>query len=124
MSTPTVPGSRKREPPVQAPDEHPWGRMASFTAPDGNGLMLLAEDQHQEGRHDHDWGPRAAEDRVLAALSSGVRREVLRLLRVHRLEAAPLAEVRDWLHPYERFWRERLKVLGELLDRLPDDGTT
>ncbi|GCB47151.1 helix-turn-helix transcriptional regulator [Streptomyces sp. NL15-2K] len=109
----------------------------------------------------------AAEDRVFAALSSGVRRELLRLLRddgpqpvqaladhfdmrrpslsehlkvlreaglvserrsgrqrIYRLEAAPLAEVQDWLHPYERFWRGRLKDLGELLDRMPDDGTT
>ncbi|MET8952939.1 ArsR/SmtB family transcription factor [Streptomyces sp. NPDC004393] len=41
--------------------------------------------------------------------------------RIYRLEAAPLAEVQDWLHPYERFWRERLKGLGELLDRMPDD---
>lgn len=41
--------------------------------------------------------------------------------RVYRLEAAPLAEVQDWLHPYERFWRERLKGLGDLLDRMPDD---
>ncbi|MET7442560.1 hypothetical protein ABZS63_36445, partial [Streptomyces sp. NPDC005568] len=31
------------------------------------------------------------------------------------LEAAPLAEVQDWLHPYERFWRDRLKGLGDLL---------
>ncbi|MET9786998.1 VOC family protein [Streptomyces canus] len=29
--------------PVQGPDELPWGRMASFTDPDGNGLMLLTE---------------------------------------------------------------------------------
>ncbi|MFE0513326.1 transcriptional regulator, partial [Streptomyces sp. NPDC058964] len=41
--------------------------------------------------------------------------------RIYRLEAAPLAEVQDWLHPYERFWRDRLKGLGELLDRMPDD---
>ncbi|MFF3559354.1 ArsR/SmtB family transcription factor [Streptomyces sp. NPDC002574] len=41
--------------------------------------------------------------------------------RIYRLEAAPLAEVQDWLHPYERFWRTRLKGLGALLDRMPDD---
>ncbi|MFF3910938.1 ArsR/SmtB family transcription factor [Streptomyces sp. NPDC001848] len=41
--------------------------------------------------------------------------------RIYRLRAAPLAEVQDWLHPYERFWREALKDLGELLDRMPDD---
>ncbi|UFR03133.1 VOC family protein [Streptomyces sp. Go40/10] len=28
---------------VQGPDELPWGRMASFADPDGNGLMLLTE---------------------------------------------------------------------------------
>lgn len=41
--------------------------------------------------------------------------------RIYRLEAAPLADVQDWLHPYERFWRDRLKGLGDLLDRMPDD---
>jgi len=44
--------------------------------------------------------------------------------RIHRLEAAPLAEVQDWLQPYERFWRGRLKDLGALLDRMPDDDVT
>ncbi|NUR39616.1 MAG: helix-turn-helix transcriptional regulator [Streptomyces sp.] len=42
--------------------------------------------------------------------------------RIYRLEATPLAEVQDWLHPYERFWRDRLRELGDLLDRMPDDG--
>jgi predicted enzyme related to lactoylglutathione lyase len=32
---------------VQGPEEMPWGRMASFQDPDGNGLMLLTE---KEGR--------------------------------------------------------------------------
>lgn len=41
--------------------------------------------------------------------------------RIYRLEAVPLAEVQDWLSPYERFWRDRLKSLGALLDRMPDD---
>ncbi|MET8246723.1 metalloregulator ArsR/SmtB family transcription factor [Streptomyces sp. NPDC005202] len=44
--------------------------------------------------------------------------------RIYRLQAAPLAEVQDWLHPYERFWRGRMKDLGELLDRMPDDDRT
>jgi predicted enzyme related to lactoylglutathione lyase len=30
---------------VQGPDDLPWGRMASFQDPDGNGLMLLTEAQ-------------------------------------------------------------------------------
>jgi len=44
--------------------------------------------------------------------------------RIYRLEAAPLADVQDWLHPYERFWHDRLKGLGDLLDRMPDDAET
>ncbi|MFF9814226.1 VOC family protein [Streptomyces sp. NPDC014006] len=28
---------------VRGPEEQPWGRMASFADPDGNGLMLLTE---------------------------------------------------------------------------------
>lgn len=106
------------------------------------------------------------EDRVFGALSSPVRREVLRLLRdegpqpvqqlaahfdmrrpslsehlkvlreaglvseeragrqrIYRLEAEPLTEVRDWLGPYERFWRAKLAGLAEVLDDLPEaDG--
>ncbi|MFF7560926.1 VOC family protein [Streptomyces pseudovenezuelae] len=38
--------------PARGPDEPPWGHMASFTDPDGNGLMPLAEARQQEGRRD------------------------------------------------------------------------
>ncbi|WP_372349986.1 metalloregulator ArsR/SmtB family transcription factor [Streptomyces sp. KL116D] len=44
--------------------------------------------------------------------------------RIYRLEAAPLADVQDWLHPYERFWRQRLTGLGEVLDAMPDDDAS
>ncbi|MEU4329199.1 ArsR/SmtB family transcription factor [Nonomuraea dietziae] len=40
--------------------------------------------------------------------------------RHYRLEAAPLMEIRDWLTPYERFWRERLADLGTVLDDMED----
>jgi DNA-binding transcriptional ArsR family regulator len=36
--------------------------------------------------------------------------------RHYRLEARPLMELQEWLHPYERFWRERLKALRDILD--------
>lgn len=41
--------------------------------------------------------------------------------RHYRLEAAPLMEIRDWLSPYERFWRERLATLTTVLDEMEDD---
>jgi DNA-binding transcriptional ArsR family regulator len=37
--------------------------------------------------------------------------------RIYRLEAAPLAELADWLDPYRSFWNERLDDLGRHLDR-------
>jgi DNA-binding transcriptional ArsR family regulator len=36
--------------------------------------------------------------------------------RLYELQAQPLAEVRAWLGPYERFWRDRLRTLRNLLD--------
>jgi DNA-binding transcriptional ArsR family regulator len=39
--------------------------------------------------------------------------------RLYQLEPLPLREVRDWLTPYERFWREKLASLRDLLDEEP-----
>lgn len=43
--------------------------------------------------------------------------------RHYRLEPGPLMDVRDWLLPYERFWKRKLTALGTLLDELeePDE---
>ena len=36
--------------------------------------------------------------------------------RHYRLEAGPLMELQGWLHPYERFWRARMRALRDVLD--------
>ncbi|NDL60660.1 ArsR/SmtB family transcription factor [Phytoactinopolyspora mesophila] len=36
--------------------------------------------------------------------------------RHYQLEAEPLMKLQHWLHPYEQFWRERMKALGEVLE--------
>ncbi|MFD1932807.1 MULTISPECIES: ArsR/SmtB family transcription factor [Nonomuraea] len=41
--------------------------------------------------------------------------------RIYRLEAVPLHEVQEWLHPFERFWREKLTGLRDLLDRMTEE---
>ncbi|MFC5747663.1 ArsR/SmtB family transcription factor [Actinomadura rugatobispora] len=41
--------------------------------------------------------------------------------RLYRLQAAPLEEIQQWLHPFERFWRERLTDLSDVLDTLDGD---
>lgn len=38
--------------------------------------------------------------------------------RYYRVTAQPMAELVDWLSPYEKFWRQRLSALGEVLDEL------
>jgi DNA-binding transcriptional ArsR family regulator len=43
--------------------------------------------------------------------------------RHYRVAPEPLAELRDWLTPYERFWRESLSGLRDYLDAEPADGT-
>ncbi|TDD15891.1 ArsR/SmtB family transcription factor [Nonomuraea diastatica] len=41
--------------------------------------------------------------------------------RLYRLEGAALYEVQEWLNPFERFWREKLTGLRDLLDSLDGD---
>ena len=37
--------------------------------------------------------------------------------RFYHLRADPLAEVGEWLHPFEQFWRTRMRSLRDLLDQ-------
>jgi DNA-binding transcriptional ArsR family regulator len=39
--------------------------------------------------------------------------------RLYRLNADALKEVSDWVGRYERFWRERLEILGDELENDP-----
>lgn len=36
--------------------------------------------------------------------------------RHYHLTAEPLAEVGEWLHPFERYWRDRLRTLADMLE--------
>ncbi|MQY17639.1 ArsR/SmtB family transcription factor [Nocardia macrotermitis] len=40
--------------------------------------------------------------------------------RYYRVEPEPLHELQSWLSPFERYWRARLRALGEVLDTMPD----
>ncbi|MCT9933389.1 metalloregulator ArsR/SmtB family transcription factor [Planotetraspora sp. A-T 1434] len=43
--------------------------------------------------------------------------------RYYRLEAAPLMGIRDWLTPYEDFWRGRLTSLRSVLEDMDTEDT-
>jgi DNA-binding transcriptional ArsR family regulator len=45
-----------------------------------------------------------------------VREEPRGQHRYYHLEALPLTEVDEWLHPFERYWRARLRALRRVLD--------
>jgi DNA-binding transcriptional ArsR family regulator len=36
--------------------------------------------------------------------------------RFYHLNAAVLAEVGEWLHPFERYWRQRIRALSDILN--------
>ena len=36
--------------------------------------------------------------------------------RYYHLAAEPLADVQDWLHPFERYWRARLTALRDFVE--------
>ncbi|OBH63634.1 transcriptional regulator [Mycobacterium intracellulare] len=38
--------------------------------------------------------------------------------RIYHLTAEPLAELGEWLHPFEKFWRARLARLADVAEEL------
>lgn len=44
--------------------------------------------------------------------------------RHYRVKPEPLREISAWLSPHERYWRERLTALGEVLDEISDEKDT
>lgn len=40
--------------------------------------------------------------------------------RIYELAPAPLADVGEWLRPFESYWRDHLGVLADLLEEEPD----
>jgi DNA-binding transcriptional ArsR family regulator len=49
-----------------------------------------------------------------------VREEVRGRERHYRLDAGPLADVHEWLRPFERYWRTRLSALSDFLEEQPE----
>ena len=44
-----------------------------------------------------------------------VREEPRGQQRYYHLEPMPLSEVSEWLHPFERYWRARMRTLRDVL---------
>lgn len=60
--------------------------------------------------------PAISEHLQVLRQSGLVREEPRGRQRFYHLEPMPLTEVNDWLHPFERYWRDRLRDLRDLLN--------
>ncbi len=40
--------------------------------------------------------------------------------RIYEIDAGPLADVDEWLRPFERYWRKQLSSLSDYLEKEPD----
>jgi DNA-binding transcriptional ArsR family regulator len=59
--------------------------------------------------------PAVAEHLQVLRRAELVRDEPAGRHRHYHLTAQPLASVDDWLHPFERFWRQRLSALATIV---------
>jgi DNA-binding transcriptional ArsR family regulator len=60
--------------------------------------------------------PAVAEHLQVLRRAALVRDEPVGRQRHYHLTTEPLAQVSEWLHPFERFWRERLRAFADLLE--------
>jgi DNA-binding transcriptional ArsR family regulator len=60
--------------------------------------------------------PAVSEHLRVLRLAALVREQPSGRERHYHLTAEPLAEVGEWLHPFERYWRDRLRSLSDLLE--------
>ncbi|MEV7406082.1 metalloregulator ArsR/SmtB family transcription factor [Streptomyces sp. NPDC091267] len=108
---------------VQAPGDEIFGALASPVRRDV--LRLLREQGPQPvtalAAHFDMARPSFSEHLRVLREAGLVSEQRAGRQRVYRLEAVPLQEVQDWLHPFERFWQDRLAALGDVLDQMDDD---
>lgn len=60
--------------------------------------------------------PSVAEHLAVLRQASLVTDEARGRQRVYSLNPGPLEQVGDWLTPFERFWRDRLRAMADLLE--------
>jgi DNA-binding transcriptional ArsR family regulator len=63
--------------------------------------------------------PAVSEHLAVLRRAELVREEPAGRERHYHLNAETLAGVGEWLHPFERYWRERLRSLSQVLDEDP-----
>ncbi len=65
--------------------------------------------------------PAVAEHLQVLRRARLVRDEPVGRQRHYHLATEPLAQVGEWLHPFERFWRERLRSFVDVVENIPEE---
>ncbi|MCU1488435.1 MAG: putative ArsR family transcriptional regulator [Actinomycetia bacterium] len=63
--------------------------------------------------------PAVSEHLAVLRKAGLVREEPSGRERHYHLTAGPLAAVDEWLHPFERYWRDRLRSLADAMEEDP-----
>ncbi len=61
--------------------------------------------------------PAVSEHLQVLRIAGLVSEEARGRQRFYHLNAAALAEVGEWLHPFERYWQQRMRALNKTLTR-------
>lgn len=107
-----------------SPADRLFGALANPTRRDILDLLLDGEQTVQDIADRFDMArPSVSEHLRVLRDTDLVREEQRGRHRYYTVHAGPLVGVRDWLSPYERYWRARLTDLGDVLDDLGGDGS-
>ncbi|MFI6866776.1 ArsR/SmtB family transcription factor [Nocardia sp. NPDC050406] len=99
-----------------------FAALANPTRRDILDLLLAGEQTVQAIAERFDMARPSVSEHLKVLRDSGLVDEEKRgRHRYYRVRPQPLHELQDWLEPFERFWRARLRDLGTVLDALPDD---
>ena len=83
-------------------------------------LELLIESPCTAGRLAEQFDlsrPAISEHLSILRNASLVRDRVDGRERIYEIDAGPLADVHDWLRPFEHYWRKQFSTLSDYLDK-------
>ncbi|WP_158890195.1 ArsR/SmtB family transcription factor [Amycolatopsis anabasis] len=104
-----------------SPTDHVFGALANPTRRDVLDLLLHGPRTVSDIAARFDMARPSVSEHLKVLRDSGLVTETRQgRHRYYAVDPGPLHELREWLTPYERFWRDRLAAIGEVLDDLDD----
>ncbi|MBF6126155.1 ArsR/SmtB family transcription factor [Nocardia brasiliensis] len=99
-----------------------FGALANPTRRDILDLLLDGEQSVQSIAERFDMARPSVSEHLKVLREVGLVGEEKRgRFRYYRVEPQPLHDLQSWLAPFERYWRARMRDLGDVLDALPDE---